>query len=70
MTDWKLHNFIVYLIKEEMSIDEPVYLDTDRIDVEVDGDTVMYYLPIEYGHEMTDIKLTIYPDFTYVLNLY
>ena len=69
-SDWKLHNFIVSIIKEEMDIDGVVYLDTDNIEVEIDGDTVIYYVSIEYGHEMTDIKLTIYPDFTYRINLY
>ena len=69
-SDWKLHNFIVSIIKEEMDIDGVVYLDTDNIEVEIDGDTVIYYVPIEYSHEMTDIKLTIYPDFTYRINLY
>ena len=70
MTNWKLNNFIVYLIKDTLDIEEAVYLDTDRIEVEVDGDTVIYYVPIEYGHEMTDIRLTIYPDFTYDIKLY
>ena len=68
--DWKLYNFITSLIKEEIDIDGSVYLDTDHTEVEIDGDTVIYYVPIEYGHEMTDIRLTIYPDFTYDIKLY
>lgn len=70
MSDWKLHNFIVSIIKEEMDIDETVYLNTDELQVEIDGDTVIYYIPIEYGHELADIRLTIFPDFTYNVNLY
>ena len=68
--DWKLHNFITSLIKEEMDIDESVYLNTDDVQVELDADTVIYYVPIEYGHELADVKLVIYPDFTYNINLY
>ena len=70
MTDWKLNNFITSIIKEELDIDGTVYLDTDRTEVEVDGDTVIYYIPIEYGHEVADIRLIIYPDFTYKVSLY
>ena len=70
MTDWKLNNFITSIIKEEMDIDESVYLNTDDIQVELDGDTVLYYIPVEFGHELADIKLTIYPDFTYRISLY
>ena len=69
-SDWKLHNFITSIIKEELDIDESVYINTDDIQVELDGDTVIYYVPIEYGHEMTDIRLTICPDFTYRIELY
>lgn len=70
MTNWKLNNFVVYLIKEELDINEPVYLNTDEIEVELDGDTVIYYIPIEYGNTIADIRLTIYPDFTYNVCLY
>ena len=70
MTDWKLHNFITSLIKEEIDFDGAVYLDTDRTEVEIDGDTVIYYVPIEFGHELADIKLVIYPDFTYNITIY
>ena len=70
MTNWKLNNFITSIIKEEMDIDDAVYLDTDHIEVEIDGDTVIYYIPIEYGHELADIRLTIFPDFTYMVNLH
>ena len=69
-SDWKLHNFIVSLIREELDVDGSVYLDTDRTEVEIDGDTVIYYVPIEYGHEVSDIRLTIFPDFTYNISLY
>ena len=70
MTNWKLNNFVVYLIKDALDIEEAVYLDTDDVQVELDGDTVIYYVPIEYGHELADIRLTIYPDFTYDIKLY
>ena len=70
MSNWKLQNFIVYLIKDSLDIEENLYLNTDELQVEIDGDTVIYYIPIEYGHEMSDIKLTIYPDFTYDIKLY
>ena len=70
MTDWKLHNFIAYLIKDSLDIEENLYLNTDELQVEIDGDTVIYYIPIEYGHEMADIRLIIYPDFTYKVSLY
>lgn len=70
MTDWKLHSFITSLIKEEIDINGSVYLETDNIEVEIDGDTVIYYIPIEYGHEAADIRLTIYPDLTYNISLY
>ena len=70
MTDWKLNNFIVSIIKEELDIDGAVYIDTDHVELEIDGDTVIYYVPIEYGHELADIRLTIYPDFTYDIKLY
>lgn len=70
MTNWKLNNFVVYLIKDALDIEEAVYLDTDRTEVEIDGDIVIYYVPIEYGHETADIRLIIYPDFTYKVSLY
>lgn len=70
MTDWKLNNFITSLVKEEIDFDGALYLDTDSIQVELDGDTVIYYIPVEYGHELADIRLTIFPDFTYNVNLY
>lgn len=70
MTNWKLNNFVVYLIKDSLDIEEAVYLDTDRIEVEIDGDTVIYYIPIEYGNTVADIRLIIYPDFTYKVSLY
>lgn len=69
-SDWRLYNFVTSIIKEEMSIDETVYLDTDNIEVEVDGDTVIYYIPVEYGHELVNIKFIIYPDFIYKVSLY
>ena len=69
-SDWKLHNFINSIIKEEIDIDDSVYLDTDRIEVEIDGDTVIYYIPIEYSNTTADIRLMIYPDFTYRIELY
>ena len=69
-SDWKLHNFIVSLISEELDIDESVYLNTDEVQVEIDGDTVIYYIPIEHGHEMADVRIIIYPDFTYKVSLY
>ena len=70
MTDWKLNNFVVHLIKDTLDIEEAVYLDTDSIQVELDGDTAIYYIPIEYGHELADIQLTIFPDFTYDIKRY
>ena len=70
MTDWKLHNFVVSLIKEELDIDEAVYLNTDELQVEIDGDTVIYYVPVEYGSNIADVRIIIYPDFTYRINLY
>lgn len=69
-SDWKLHNFITSLIKEELDTDGTLYIDTDRVEVEIDGDTVLYYIPVEYGHEVADIRLIIYPDFTYKVSLY
>ena len=69
-TNWKLNNFVVYLIKDALDIEEAVYLDTDGVQVELDGDTVIYYIPIEYGHELVDIRLTIFPDFTYNITIY
>lgn len=68
--DWKLHNFVVSLIKEELDFDGALYLDTDRIEVEIDGDTVLYYIPVELGHALVDIRLTIFPDFTYKIIMY
>ena len=70
MTNWKLHNFIVYLIKDSLDIEENLYLNTDELQVEIDSDTVIYYVPIEYGHELADVKLVIYPDFTYNITIY
>ena len=70
MTNWKLHNFIIYLIKDSLDIEENLYLNTDELQVEIDGDTVIYYVPIEYGHELADVKLVIYPDFTYRIEVY
>lgn len=70
MTDWKLHNFITSLIKEELDIDEALYLNTDEIQIELDGDNVLYYIPVEFGHELVDIQLTIFPDFTYKIAMY
>ena len=70
MTNWKLNNFVVYLIKDTLDIEEAVYLDTDNIQVEIDGNTVIYYIPVEIGHELVDIRLTIFPDFTYAITLY
>ena len=70
MTDWKLNNFITSIIKEEMDIDGAVYLDTDGVQVELDGDTVIYYITVEFGHELVDIRLTIFPDFTYNITIY
>ena len=69
-TNWKLNNFVVYLIKDALDIEEAVYLDTDRIEVEIDGGTVLYYIPVEFGHELVDIRLTIFPDFTYNITIY
>ena len=69
MTNWKLNNFIISIIKEELDIDGAVYLDTDRIEIEVDEDTVFYYIPVEFGHELVDIQLTIFPDFTYKITM-
>ena len=70
MTDWKLNNFISSIIKEEMGIGGTVYLDTDRTEAEIDGDTVIYYIPVEFGHELADVQLTIFPDFTYDIKRY
>ena len=70
MTDWKLNNFIVSIIKEELDIEENLYLNTDELQVEIDGDTVLYYIPVEYGSNVADIRLIIYPDFTYKIDLY
>ena len=70
MTNWKLNNFVVYLIKDALDIEEAVYLDTDDVQVELDGDTVIYYIPVEFGHELVDIRLTIFPDFTYNITIY
>ena len=70
MTNWKLNNFVVYLIKDALDIEEALYLDTDNIQVEIDGDTVIYYIPVEFGHELADVKLVIYPDFTYDIKRY
>lgn len=68
--DWKFHNFVVSLIKEDLDFDGALYIDTDRVEVEIDGDTVIYYIPVEFGHELSDIRLIIYPDFTYDIKLY
>ena len=70
MTDWKLNNFIVSIIKEELDIEENLYLNTDELQVEIDGDTVLYYIPVEYGSNVTDVRLIIYPDFTYKVSLW
>ena len=70
MSNWKLNNFVVYLIKDTLGIEEAVYLDTDRSEVEIDGDTVIYYIPIEYGNSIADVRLMIFPDFTYRISLY
>ena len=70
MTDWKLNNFITSIIKDSLDIEENLYLNTDELQVEIDGDTVIYYIPIEYGHELVDIRLTIFPDFTYNITIY
>lgn len=70
MTDWKLNNFIVSIIKEELNIEENLYLNTDELQVEIDGDTVLYYVPVEYGNTVADIRLIIYPDFTYKVSIY
>lgn len=70
MTDWKLNNFITSIIKEELDIEENLYLNTEDIQVEIDGDTVLYYIPVEYGSNVADIRLIIYPDFTYKIELY
>ena len=70
MVNWKFYNFICSLIREELDIDEPVYLNTEDIQVELEGDTTVYYVPIEYGHELADVKLEIYPDFTCDVRLY
>ena len=69
-SDWKLNNFITSIIQEEMDIDGAVYIDTDRTEVEIDGDTVIYYIPIEYGNSIADVRLMIFPDFTYRISLY
>ena len=69
-SDWKLHNFVVSLIKDELDFDGALYIDTDHVEVEVDGDTVIYYVPIEYSNTTADIRLMIYPDFTYRIDLY
>ena len=70
MTDWKLNNFITSIIKEELDIDGAVYLNTDELQVELDGDTVIYYIPMEYGSNVADVRLMIFPDFTYNISLY
>ena len=70
MTNWKLHNFIIYLIKDSLDIEENLYLNTDELQVETDGDTVIYYVPIEYGSNIADVRIIIYPDFTYKIDLY
>ena len=70
MTDWKLHNFVVSLIKEELDFDEALYLDAEHIEAEIDGDTVLYYIPVEYGSNVADVRLMIFPDFTYNVSLY
>ena len=70
MTDWKLNNFIVSIIKEELDIEENLYLNTDELQVEIDGDTVLYYIPVEYGRNVADVRLIIFPDFTYKIDLY
>ena len=61
--DWRLYNLIEELIKEELDTEDLMYMDTDNIDVEIDGYDVLFYIPVEYGENKINIELTISPDF-------
>lgn len=70
MSDWKLYNFITRLIKEELDIEKEIYLNTDDIEIELDGYEVIYYIPVEYGDNNIFVRFIIYPDFTYSIKIY
>lgn len=74
MSDWKLYNFVARLIKEELDIEKEIYLNTDDIEIELDGYEVIYYIPVEYGdnkpHKNIIVRFIIYPDFTYNIKIY
>lgn len=70
MSDWKLYNFVARLIKEELDIEKEIYLNTDDIEIELDGYEVIYYIPVEYGDTNIFVRFIIYPDFTYSIKIY
>lgn len=70
MSDWKLYNFVARLIKEELDIEKEIYLNTDDIEIELDGYEVIYYIPVEYGDTNIFVRFIIYPDFTYTIKIY
>lgn len=69
-TDWRLYNLIEELIKEELDTEDLVYMDTDNVDVEVDGYDVLFRIPIEYGENKINIELVISPDFDTRIKIY
>lgn len=72
MNEWKLLKFFEREIKYYLDIDGDVIVDTDGIDVELDGDSYIMYCPIEYREYMNDwtkisVIIEIYPDFTFTI---
>ena len=61
--DWRLYNLIEELIKEELDTEDLIYMDTDNIEIEIDGYDVVFHIPVEYGESKVNIELTISPDF-------
>ena len=68
--DWRLYNLIEELIKEELDTEDLVYMDTDNIDVEVDGYDALFHIPIEYGENKINVELVISPDFDVKIKIY
>ena len=68
--DWRLYNLIEELIKEELDIEELIYMDTDNIDVEVDGYDVLFHIPVEYEENKINVELVISPDFDAKIKIY
>lgn len=69
-TDWRLYNLIEELIKEELDIEELVYMDTDNIETEIDGCDALFHIPIEYGENKINVELVISPDFDTKIKIY